>query len=200
MRKGEAGMGAVFRYIADEALAPENPDDPGRKCDVCKKNSPAYRSFGRAVPARRKNEVRIDAACADCFREGRVREVRDGEEVVGAVRTYVAKCFKKESAARRKAREAVILDELNRMPCRLPPFRQRLDWPLCCRGLTEFVGSPAAREELKSLPPSTGWDLGELHDLGAVDFREMEGTDVLHDTGVFRCPTCARLYVVFQPT
>jgi hypothetical protein len=193
-------MGTVFRYIADEALAPENPNDPGRECDVCRKNSPAFISFGQAVPVGRKKEVRINAACADCFKAGRVGEVRDGEEVVEATRRYVTRTFKKESAARRTAREAAIRDELNRMPCRLPPFRQRLDWPLCCGGLTEYVGSPAHREELKTLPPVTAWDQGELQDVGAVDFHEMEGSDVLHDTGVFRCPECARLYVIFQPT
>jgi hypothetical protein len=193
-------MGTVFRFIADSALVPEDPNNPGRACDVCGVNHPAYPVFGKARVKQSRKEQAVDAACESCLKAGRVAQVK-GPEAEEALRRYLRQYHKRAKKAVIDARTAALLNDLTTMPCHLPPFRQRFDWPCCCGELTEYQGCPAKDTRLMEVPDCLHWEGGAADDVGGINFTGWaEETDVPHDTGVFRCLSCQRQYFVFQPT
>jgi hypothetical protein len=193
-------MGTVFRFIADKALVPENPDNPKRKCDVCGQNDPAYRVFGKALVQRSKKQVSVDAACESCLKSGQVAQVKRSE-VEETIRDYLKRFHKGKKKPFIDSRTDAMLKDLTTMPCYLPPFHQRLDWPCCCGELTEYQGRPVDDQSLMVVPDCLHWESGSVEDVGGINFQGWgEATDVPADTGVFRCLSCNRLYFVFQPT
>jgi hypothetical protein len=192
-------MGNVFSLIADAALIPLDASYYSQ-CQVCNQTKPVYVTFGSAVLTRRKNRNKVFAACATCFKDGKIEQVWDGLALLQSVQEHVEAHFKRKPAQWLEPKREELIDQLERMPCHLPPLRQEMDWTLCCGQLTEFLGSPADQRDLLSLSDLRAWNFG-VHER-SEDRIDFEGCpdDLLSDIAVFRCRKCGQHYIVFQPT
>jgi hypothetical protein len=192
-------MGKVFPLIADAALIPLDASYYSQ-CQVCNQTKPVYVTFGSALLKGRKTRDKVFAACATCFKDGKIEQVREGLPLAQSVQEYVEAHFERKPANWLETKRKELIDHLERMPCHLPPLRQEMDWALCCGQLTEYLGSPANQRDLLSLSDLRAWNFG-------VDERSEEGIDfdgcpdeLLGDIAVFRCRKCGQHYIVFQPT
>jgi hypothetical protein len=193
-------MGRVFNLIADEALEPLDAAAYPR-CQVCDRAAPVYVTFGRALDAKTNRREKVYAACESCFKQGKLEQVRPTLPVAQAVEEYLRGHYKRKSAAWLAAKQKEMLTALDRMPCHLPPFRQELDWPLCCGDLTEYVGCPAGRQELRELEDMRAWNFGlnERSVEEGISFADCPD-ELLTDSAVFRCGKCSQPYLIFQPS
>jgi hypothetical protein len=193
-------MGQVFPLIADEALEPLDTDAYPR-CQVCGRAAPVYVTFGRALSAKTNKRDKVYAACESCFKQGKLEQVRPTLPVAQAVGEYLQGHYKRKSAAWLAAKQKEMLDALDHTPCSLPPCRQEIDWPLCCGELTEYVGCPAGREELRELEDMRAWNF-RLNERSVEEGISFAGCpdELLTDAAVFRCEKCSQHYLIFQPS
>jgi hypothetical protein len=192
-------MGRAFPLIADEALIPLDASYYSQ-CQVCNQTKPAYVTYGRAFLKGKTQREKVFAACKTCFKGGKIEQVREGLPLARAVQEYVGRYFKRKSAKWLEAKRKEMIDQLDRMPCHLPPLRQELDWALCCGELTEYLGSPGGRRDLLAVKDLRAWNFGV--DERSEDAINFEGCpdELLGDIAVFRCGKCSQHYLIFQPT
>ncbi len=182
-------MGAVFKYIADDALHTSDGD----QCHLCERGSvPVYDYTGEIInpdlatnPQLAREEPEVSWLCADCINGGNVRRT-DTWAVAGTVAQFATDPM----AAWR---------DFNTLP-NIPLYLQgKLDWPLCCGEWCEFTGSPTDLQELIGVQESHQyWESGPS---GMPRNFVSEGEpESFREISLFCCRSCIKRYYTDQFT
>jgi hypothetical protein len=211
-------MGSIFTYVADEALRPYDPAYYTH-CQVCGRSEVRVFTADGKVTLPDGSREDVYAACAECLREGRIKQV-DEWETDPLIEAYVRRHLKDTNPEAVRQLESELKDKLRRTPHDAPQA-QRTDWPLCCGDLTEYTGSPQKRAEWEALTRTCfGWRRGEIlkPESGDEDepddewpewhpwleaFIPVDSGDELPSLGAFatfHCLCCGRQYWTFQCT
>ncbi|MFO0799099.1 MAG: hypothetical protein U0804_16650 [Gemmataceae bacterium] len=178
----------MFLHVADGAMYPCGGDS----CHHCERSDvPVYGFDGEIVnpdlaknPALAADEPQVSELCASCILGGNVRKSAYRiREITPIVTRWAADPVR-------------AIEEYHRTPD-IPLLMQRYDWPMCCGGWCEFVGTPDTRDVSRQVPHGFRyWERGPVE----WHFRYELLPESLREVSLFRCALCGGGWFVWQPT
>ena len=134
-------MGTVFRYIADSVVAARGQR---KRCQVCGTDDVrVFDAFGKPLGSDGPSDE-VEIVCAKCLNAERL--IHEDENIAKhAVEKWIGQHCGGEDRQTKKQIRKHLWSAFRRTP-RMPRQNMDIDWPICCRDLTEYLGEPGSRD------------------------------------------------------
>ena len=183
-------MGTVFRYIADSVVAVRGQR---KRCELCGTDDVrVFDSFGTPSDGDEAADE-VEIVCAKCLNAERL--IHEDENVVKrAVEKWIGQHCADEDRQTKKQIRKHLWSAFQRTP-RLPRQNMDIDWPICCRDLTEYLGEPDGRDAcLAFCRDAIFWSWGDTSKLDDDAQIDLNAYVDLFEFQNFQCLHCGNKY------
>jgi hypothetical protein len=164
-----------------------------KRCQICETDDvQVFDSFGTPQGSDSPSDE-VEIVCAECLNAERL--IHEDENITKqAVERWIERHCVDEDRQTKKQIRKHLWSAFRRTP-RIPRRNLDIDWPICCRDLTEYLGEPDGRDAcLAFCRDGVFWNGGDTETLdGNAEIDLNAGVD-LFEFQLFQCLHCDKKY------